>query len=263
LAECHSRHGASHSYFVDQYVDAAALAHLSHAILSAGITCRFHIMAHPAGDYGRDVLEQAFAAGCRWISWGLESGSQRLVDLVRKGATVDGAERLLRDSHAVGISNLAMMIFGLPTSTPDDLDMTFAFLDRVYPFLDAMTASNFVLFGNTPFGHDPGRYGMKTLGREELVRIDGKPVHSTRLRFSRAEEDGRFPSDLGRREVDLWRRRRAWMGGAPFLEELSCEHYLIHAARRAEQGGAPVRPFNPFNPFTPPAPPMPPRRRAS
>ncbi len=260
MAACQERFGTRHFYLVDQDVDALALEALSRAILAAGFDCSFQAMARPTADYTPERLELAYAAGCRWISWGVESGSQRLLDLVDKGLQVAAVEQVLRQASQAGISNLMMMIFGLPTSSPADLEATLSFIARVYPHVDAMTSSSFALFEATAFARRPQRHALELVGREELYRLGGRSVHSSRLHFRRRQESGKGQSDLGRREIAAWERRRAWLGEPSFLEGLPCEHYLIHVARRAEQQRPPVKPFDPFTPFTPPVAPL---RRAS
>lgn len=234
--------GCEHFYFVDQYVDEGMLSDLCDEILRRRICCFFHVMARGVREYTDNLLEKAFAAGCRWISWGIESGSQFLLDQSRKGIEPALAASVIRRSGEVGISNLLMMIFGLPGSTQACLDETFEFIDSVYPHIDAMTNSSFVLFENTPFGRKPERYGLIPLRNQTLVEIDGQPIRSFRLDFKREGEHGEWPSPLANEEVDKWRRRRAWMGGELFMETLGAEHYLLYAAGKAKDQSTPIKP---------------------
>ena len=45
-------------------------------------------MARPTGRYTKELLATARAAGCVWLSFGVETGSERLLDLCRKGTHV-------------------------------------------------------------------------------------------------------------------------------------------------------------------------------
>jgi len=125
------KHGADHFYLADQYVEAADLDRVADEILRRRLKVFFHVMGKPTKDYTSQGLDKLFRAGCRWICWGVESGSQRLVDLINKGTRVQDMEELLRDAADAGISNLAMMIFGLPTSTDLDFRQTVRFLEGV------------------------------------------------------------------------------------------------------------------------------------
>ncbi|HSH69464.1 MAG TPA: radical SAM protein, partial [Deferrisomatales bacterium] len=227
-----ARHGARHFYFADLFVDAPDLEALADAILRRGLDVRFQVLGRPVAGYTPQRLEKLVAAGCRWISWGVESGSQRLLDIAGKGTTVPVVERVLGNAHRAGISNLMMMIYGLPTSTDEDLDETFAFIERVYPWVDAMTASPFALFGGTPFARRAEHFGLVVTGADEELRVAGVPVRSTRLHFGERSTDGGLRPSRGAVEVGMWQGRRRWLGQIPFLEGVACEHYLLHVASR-------------------------------
>jgi hypothetical protein len=218
-----------HFYFADQYVDPAFLSELCDTIIAAGLKCSFHIMARTTGEYTPALLEKAARAGCRWISWGMESGSQRLLDIMHKGTEAASSEKVIKAAADVGISNLLMMIFGAPGSDEQCLDETFAFLDKVYGSIDSMTASAFVLFENTKFSRHASRYGLQAIGKNEIFRVNGKVVHDAKLRFRREGENGSGESPLAAREIELWERRKIWLGPQPFVSKLCCEHYLLYA----------------------------------
>ncbi len=239
-----TRHGASHFYLADQYVSAPTLEKLSDEILRRNLSFHFHLMARPTQDHTPARLAKAAAAGCRWISWGIETGSQRLLNLVRKGTRRETIERLMQDSHQAGIANLMMMIFGLPTSTGDDLDQTFDMVEQVYTYVDAIKSSSFVLFDGTPFARSPERFGMVVTGRQELLRIADKPIHSSRLNFMAKAADGTRVPPPGPIEVSRWMQRRRWLGEPSFVDSLCCEHFLLYSAQaKADGQDRPIRPL--------------------
>ncbi len=241
-----ARRGATHFYLADQYISAPTLERLSDEILRRNLHLHFHLMARPTQDHTPARLAKAAAAGCRWISWGIETGSQRLLNLVRKGTRREVIERLMHDSHQAGIANLMMMIFGLPTSTADDLEQTFDLIDQVYPSVAAIKSSSFVLFDGTPFARDAARFGLVVTGRQELLRIAGRPVHSTRLHFMTRASDRTLVPPPGPLEVSRWMQRRRWLGELSLLESLCCEHFLLYSARVASDPDISRDPMRPL-----------------
>ncbi|MCF7975514.1 MAG: radical SAM protein [Phycisphaerae bacterium] len=241
-----TRHSCRHFYLADQYVPTDTLITLSKTLLARGLNIKFQIMARPTPDLTGDTLALAASAGCCWISWGVETGSQRLLNLVRKGTRRDHIERILHDSHTVGITNLLMMIFGLPTSTPRDLDQTLDMLGQVYPDADAITASSFVLFEDTPFAKAPDLYDLVVEGKQILLSINSLPIHTTRLTHQTLTLDGLITAPIGPMEIAQWIQRRRWYGSVPFTEHLPCEHLLLYSAQRQAQGSdKPVKPIKP------------------
>ncbi len=67
--------------------------------------------------FNAESLPRLFAAGCRKLMFGFESGSQRVLDLVEKGTNLDEARRVIRAAHAAGISVTLYTMVGLPTET--------------------------------------------------------------------------------------------------------------------------------------------------
>jgi radical SAM superfamily enzyme YgiQ (UPF0313 family) len=216
--------GAEHFYFADQYLGEDSLELIADELIRRKLHLFFHFMGRPTGGYSKALLDKLYKAGCCWISWGIESGSQRLLEIVNKGTCRDDILRLLRETHEVGINNLAMMIFGLPTSTDEDLQQTFAFMDSAASSIDAMTESEFTLYKHTPFANQAGTFGLKITGEEVLCRINGYPIHSHRL-YCQSRVD---PA----REVAQWRRRKPWLFPPRLYEKLNAEHYLLYAAYR-------------------------------
>ncbi|HUT43930.1 MAG TPA: radical SAM protein, partial [Desulfobacterales bacterium] len=183
LSKLNQQIGIRHFYFADQYVDAPDMKRLAEEILNRGLNIYFHIMGRPTSDYTSEVLQTLFKAGCRWISWGIESGSQRLLDISRKGTSVETIGNVIRDSRQAGISNLLMFIFGLPTGRDEDFDATMDLIDDLDDSVDAVTSSCFQLFDKTAFAAQAKTFGLKITGREKLFSNEYGSVCLSRLLY--------------------------------------------------------------------------------
>lgn len=224
--------GIRHFYFADQYVGADDMKKVADEIIARGLDIRFHFMGRPDNSYTPQILGRLHEAGCRWISWGVESGSQRLLEVCGKGTRVEDVRKIIEDTHRAGISNLLMMIFGLPTGGEEDFEATLDFLDEVGEATDDVTNSSFQLFDGTPFGEHPDEYHLVVTGRDVLFAANGTEVHSARLDHSETGDDGSERPGRGPMEVDRWRRRRRMSGWKSDVEGLCCEHYLLYAGRK-------------------------------
>lgn len=232
LEELNRSCGVCDFYFADQYVDAEDMHLLSREILRRGLRIHFQIMGRPTDTYTPQLLQTLSQAGCRWISWGVETGSQRLLDICGKGTEVQVIRRVLRDAHAAGISNLLMMIFGLPTSRDEDLKATLDFLDDMVPWADDVTCSSFQLWEKTGFASNPDSYGLKIVERDRFVTCPEGPIHSLRLDFREKGADGTYRPGRGAMEAAQWQRRKKMAQWHSVYDGLCCEHYLLYAARR-------------------------------
>ena len=75
-----------------------------------------------------DLLKKMFEAGCRGISYGIESGSQTILDNAGKGATVEQSEKAIMLAKKTGLKVLCSFIFGLPGENWATIDETIKFV---------------------------------------------------------------------------------------------------------------------------------------
>jgi hypothetical protein len=79
------------------------------------------------------------------VAWGLESCSQRLLKLWRKGTSASAFEPILRGMAAVGVINQVFVLCGLPRSRDSDIRATEKGLERLRPYYRGVSASWFIL----------------------------------------------------------------------------------------------------------------------
>lgn len=72
-------------------------------------------------------------AGCEMIAYGLESGSERILKLIKKGQTVPQIEKAINLCKKTGISTGVGSIIGYPFENENDLNETLALFKRVEP----------------------------------------------------------------------------------------------------------------------------------
>jgi anaerobic magnesium-protoporphyrin IX monomethyl ester cyclase len=72
-------------------------------------------------------------AGCYRIPFGVESGSQRVLDTIGKGIILDQVEKSVNLAKKVGMETECYFILGLPSETEDDLRRTIDFAVKLDP----------------------------------------------------------------------------------------------------------------------------------
>lgn len=87
-----------------------------------------HVGSRSPSGLGRDPLRQAAASGCVRLTTGLESGSQAVLDSMRKGTQLESVSEYLEDAKTAGISTRATMIVGYPGETVDDVRASAGFV---------------------------------------------------------------------------------------------------------------------------------------
>ena len=232
LIQLNKKIGARHFYFADQYIDAADMKIIAEEILHRDLKIYFQIMGRPMDDYTPEIFQLLYKAGCRWISWGIESGSQRILDVCLKGTSVETIRKVVIDSHLAGISNLLMLILGLPTAGEEDFKATLEMLDDLGDAVDTVNFSSFQLFDKTAFAIQAKMLGLKITGREKIFSNELGSLHTHRLLFKEIAADGTIRPPRKTLEATQWQQRKLWSGRYQNYHVLNCEHYLLYAAHQ-------------------------------
>ncbi len=107
-----------------------------------------------------ELLELMADSGCVELSYGIESGDQRVLDRVNKGVTLEQSEAAMKWSKEAGITVRALMIAGLPGETPESAYKTIEFMERTRRYWDIAALTNFVPLPGSPIWNEPARFGV-------------------------------------------------------------------------------------------------------
>jgi len=122
-----------------------------------------------------EMLQLMGQAGCRLISWGIESGNEQILRNVRKGAYPEKAEKALRWAKKAGIMNWGYFIIGLPGETEETIRQTIDF-SKELP-LDIALFHVAAPYPGTPFFFEVVKKGWFRKGtRWEQVDMDRETV---------------------------------------------------------------------------------------
>ena len=91
---------------------------------------KWHVNAIIRSEMTPEVLNKMAKAGCVRITYGIESGSQRVLDLMKKNYKIKDAGKVLKATHEAGIMIKANFMFGFPGETESDFQMTLKFLEE-------------------------------------------------------------------------------------------------------------------------------------
>lgn len=91
-----------------------------------------------------DLLKAMRDAGCSTLYFGIESGSQRVLDIINKKITIKQVHKAIEATERVGLSWACSFIFGVPGETIEDMKATLDLMNQIHP-------SNISLLSFTPF----------------------------------------------------------------------------------------------------------------
>lgn len=83
------------------------------------------------GLFGEEDFRYMYDAGCRWIFFGIESGSPAVLERINKKIRYDKIADTFRDCKSAGIAAIGSFIAGFPDETEDDLRQTVALIETL------------------------------------------------------------------------------------------------------------------------------------
>lgn len=85
------------------------------------------------GMLDKEMMRLMKAAGCHMVKFGVESGSQKILDNIKKGTTIEQAVESFRLSREVGLSTHAHFMLGNPGDTRETVEETINFALSLQP----------------------------------------------------------------------------------------------------------------------------------
>lgn len=82
-------------------------------------------------NFTQEDFEYMFRAGCRWVFFGVESGSKRILEKMNKHLAYDNVEKTFAACRRAGIVTIGSFIVGFPGETPEDLRETVSMIERL------------------------------------------------------------------------------------------------------------------------------------
>jgi len=150
-------------FFADEALTPRMLRALSSLLIERDVSFNWATCARFEPGINADLLKQMRRAGCRLLSFGMESGSQRVLDRMDKGTNLETMQRILQDSAAAGIWNHAFMFFGFPGETEEDARETIEFFQANQNVIHSLSSSTFLLERYARASKDPEAYDISQM----------------------------------------------------------------------------------------------------
>ncbi len=81
----------------------------------------------------KEILQLMKEAGCVRIHYGVEAGTQKILNILRKGFTLETIKETFKITKELGIQTLAYFMIGSPTETIEDIKKTINFAKEIDP----------------------------------------------------------------------------------------------------------------------------------
>jgi len=154
--------GETGFHLVDEAAPPAAMRALAKRLLAEKLSITWWGNIRFEKTFTPELCRLLADAGCVAVSGGLEVASDRLLDLMKKGVTVEQVARVTRAFTDAGVMVHAYLMYGFPTETVQD---TVDALERVRQLFAAGCIQSaywhrFAATAHSPIGLHPEHYGI-------------------------------------------------------------------------------------------------------
>jgi len=208
-------------YFAVDVMAPAYIERLSDAMLDAGLDIRWSAEMRLEKIFSAERCKKMARSGCVCISFGMESGNQRVLDLIDKGTKVQYMGETMKNFSNAGVAVQLMAFTDFPTETPAEKKETFDFIKTYDDYWATGGMGTFLLTGTSMIAKDPEKFGIKVIetADADITRALAYRVEAGSERKVLLTEDcdesfnsdgGAFPPVLG----------RPWAGGTDTLHSM-------------------------------------------
>jgi len=149
-------------HFVDEAAPPAVLRALSQRIIDRNLKVSWWGNMRFEKTFTRDLTDLMARAGCIAVSGGLEVASNRMLEVIDKGITVEQTARVTHAFASSGIFVHAYLIFGYPTETEQETIDALECVRQLFEAgcLHSGVFNRFIMTPHSPIGLDPARFGV-------------------------------------------------------------------------------------------------------
>jgi len=162
IEEIIAQTGEKGFHFVDEAAPPALMRALAIEIIRRKITVTWWTNIRFEKSFTKDLCVLLKESGCIAVSGGLEVASDRLLELIKKGVTLEQVAQVTNNFTNAGIMVHAYLMYGFPTQT---IQETVDSLEMVRQLFELGTIKSgfwhqFALTTHSPIGLNPTEYGI-------------------------------------------------------------------------------------------------------
>lgn len=139
-----------------------------------------------------DILKLMSKAGCTFLSFGVESGSNKILYSMRKGFKIEEVSKTIMNCVKYKIKPVASFICGYPYETEEDFELTKKFVKEFGKYMWDAVPCPFLLLRNSSLYQNPSLFRIKIRKKRSLWNMifSGPLYLGIRCHFEFDEIDG-------------------------------------------------------------------------
>jgi radical SAM superfamily enzyme YgiQ (UPF0313 family) len=127
----------------------------------------------------KELLELMKKAGCQLVAFGVESGSNKVLNIVKKGTNIDQVKQAFKISREVGLRRKAYFVVGLPGEEKEDFEMSVRLAKEISP--EYLWVSKFAPVPGSEY-YEKNKENLKDMKWEDYGYFNGKNTEEVEQR---------------------------------------------------------------------------------
>lgn len=162
MEEIIAQTGENGFHFVDEAAPPALMREVALEILRRKLTVSWWTNIRFEKNFTADVCQLYKASGCIAVSGGLEVASDRLLELIQKGVTVEQVAQVTRNFTEAGIMVHAYLMYGYPTQTIQETVDSLEMVRQLFELgiIQSGFWHQFAMTAHSPVGMFPEEFGV-------------------------------------------------------------------------------------------------------
>ena len=186
---------AKHFFIIDDMIHSKRLLDLAVLFKKHGV--KWACQLKPTKDFSKQVLQELKESGLKFVMWGVESGSNRVLNLMSKATNKQDVALVLKNSKESGIINTVYIMFGFPSETKEEFLETLNFLKDNEKNIDLVLSSVFGLQRGTKVFRNYADFSITKIFNEKRTLLDDKISFTVAKGLSASEASKLRKSHLG------------------------------------------------------------------
>ena len=154
-------YGVKRFDFISLAVTPLEIWEIAKYIIKEELDIKWQCWSRFDGKWSKEIFETLFQAGCERISFGLESGSQRVLKLMSKGIAIAKCPQTINQCKEAGIKVSLFMMTGFPTETEEEAWATYKFVEEHKENISIVQHSYFTLDNQSLMRNELDKYGLQ------------------------------------------------------------------------------------------------------
>jgi len=164
--------GAKKVFFIDDMIHKKRLLEIAELLVPLQVS--WICQLRPTKDLDAETLQILHNSGLKAVIWGLESGSDRILQLMKKGTNIADAKIVLKNSAKAGIKNCLYILFGFPTESREEFKETLNFIREHKEITSLVLSTIFGLQQGAPILENPEEYSISKINFQERTILEPK-----------------------------------------------------------------------------------------